>query len=585
MNKPLSVRTKIKASVVLVLLIVVSVSGVWANTRLGTDSSGQSWADVENDKITNSNGKAWTATGANLQLAIYDLNGTGGSVYIPVGEIDLTNSICIPEIIDILGSGMNETVLDWQGNNVVCFNASASSGTDYGGSIKNLYIKQGGTGILVNNMASFEVHKVKIISMDDYGVHTTSTAYHTLISQCRIIADIDGTGILFDANGGEAEGCDFAGYNGSTNVNISANGVTLNNNWFEIGPDKGNSSTTHIIIDGPSSIVIKGNFIGSTRNGGDQIKVIGNAANIGILNNNFGGANTTCINFSASDSNFNIVGNTFDLWQDYAILINDGNYYNIESNIFYTTSAKNPSGFIYATDVNRVVNVIGNIFYMNAATYIYAAQNVNIFDDNRVNCCAGVSVCNIASNNIINGNDNSIITWGIFQCRYIVSGNIIQNCKHGIGVHTSDVVVIGNTISNNMDTSGIYVDSDNCTVSSNTILDTDDNNVVLTASSEYCLITGNNIKGPISESGTNNLFVNNNGYITENGGAETSVDDGDTIVHGLASTPTYVLANCNESAIVAITAKDGTDFTVSLKDHAGNAVNGVTVYWRAYYEP
>ena len=84
--------------------------------------------------------------------------------------------------------------------------------------------------------------------------------------------------------------------------------------------------------------------------------------------------------------------------------------------------------------------------------------------------------------------------------------------------------------------------------------------------------------------GSNNIVYGNIGYITENGGAETSVDDGDTIVHGLDETPTYVLANCNESAIVAITAKDGTDFTVSLKDHAGNAVNGVTIYWRAFYE-
>jgi len=91
--KPIKVRTKIEAVVIILLMCVVSVSaGTW---KFGEDNAGQNWSGYSDNMIINSNGKAWTVTGANLQLAIYDLNGTGGTVYLPQATIDITSTIVI----------------------------------------------------------------------------------------------------------------------------------------------------------------------------------------------------------------------------------------------------------------------------------------------------------------------------------------------------------------------------------------------------------------------------------------------------------------------------------------------------------
>ena len=81
------------------------------------------------------------------------------------------------------------------------------------------------------------------------------------------------------------------------------------------------------------------------------------------------------------------------------------------------------------------------------------------------------------------------------------------------------------------------------------------------------------------------IFDNEN-YVTENGGASTSTDDGDTINHGCSGTPDYVLCTTNSSScVVSVTAINATTFTVALKNYIDFPVNGVTVYWRAFYIP
>ena len=67
--------------------------------------------------ITNSNGKYWSATGANLQLAIDDLNGTGGVVTLPVCNITLTDNIDIGKDVWLRGQGENTILFLGDGAN------------------------------------------------------------------------------------------------------------------------------------------------------------------------------------------------------------------------------------------------------------------------------------------------------------------------------------------------------------------------------------------------------------------------------------------------------------------------------------
>lgn len=68
---------------------------------------------------------------------------------------------------------------------------------------------------------------------------------------------------------------------------------------------------------------------------------------------------------------------------------------------------------------------------------------------------------------------------------------------------------------------------------------------------------------------------------SSNAGA-TSVADGGTVAHGLATTPEWV--RCTPSVageMVAVTAKGATTFTVAIKKHDGTAGTTQTVYWDA----
>jgi len=95
-----------------------------------------------------------------------------------------------------------------------------------------------------------------------------------------------------------------------------------------------------------------------------------------------------------------------------------------------------------------------------------------------------------------------------------------------------------------------------------------------------------NFQGPATDIFSGNIvnpqIKDNPGYVTEKGGG-TLVANGDTIAHGLVSTPVIVnLTVSDANHIVAVTAKDDTNITVGLKDSAGNNVNTAElVYWYA----
>ena len=81
--------------------------------------------------------------------------------------------------------------------------------------------------------------------------------------------------------------------------------------------------------------------------------------------------------------------------------------------------------------------------------------------------------------------------------------------------------------------------------------------------------------------GTNIKLFGNTGYVTESEGA-TSVADGGTIAHGLATTPTVVTVTPRVAGeLASVTARAPTTFTVAIKTDAGAAGTTQIVDWRA----
>ena len=79
-QKTLGLKTKL-VIVAIAFLLIVSV--VNATIRLEDPSGVTSGYWGDGTTIRNSNGKSWTPTGANRQAAIWDLNSTGGTVWLP----------------------------------------------------------------------------------------------------------------------------------------------------------------------------------------------------------------------------------------------------------------------------------------------------------------------------------------------------------------------------------------------------------------------------------------------------------------------------------------------------------------------
>ena len=88
------------------LLVSIAFGSAFAVTRTIT-STGDSFDTY----IRNSKGNYWTATGANLQLAVNDLT-TGGTVWLPAGTIYLPDSFYVTyNHTAIIGAGMYQTTI------------------------------------------------------------------------------------------------------------------------------------------------------------------------------------------------------------------------------------------------------------------------------------------------------------------------------------------------------------------------------------------------------------------------------------------------------------------------------------------
>lgn len=109
--------------------------------------------------------------------------------------------------------------------------------------------------------------------------------------------------------------------------------------------------------------------------------------------------------------------------------------------------------------------------------------------------------------------------------------------------------------------------------------------VVIVATAVGTKVLDNNLNGisgtKVSNAGSGTIFRNNTGYVSENKGV-TSVADGGTIAHGLATTPTKYGATASVAGeFVSITAVGATTLTVAIKKHDNTAGTTQNVAWWA----
>jgi hypothetical protein len=172
----------------------------------------------------------------------------------------------------------------------------------------------------------------------------------------------------------------------------------------------------------------------------------------------------------------------------------------------------------------------------------------------------------VANNLIVGGASTPSAAAGIFapfnHSALSITGNTITGTYAAGGVRVATSTITGLTIADNTVNQG-------------------------TASDPMVYITGSTVTGATIRgnggTGTVPLTVGTTTitYAQRNGGA-TSVADGGTISHGLATTPTSVrVATTTSGELASVTAVAASTFTVAIKTHAGAAGTTAVVYWEA----
>lgn len=393
---------------------VASGKMLWKDITIG---GGSGSGDFETQKIMNSNGENWTATGANIQLAINDLGDAGGQIWLPAANITVSSVINMDGNITITGCGRSTILYLADGSNCDVFDVTSESNITFenflidGNNFSNtdnplIDIQSAGAGgvatkyITVKNMIFLNCGT----SMVD--VHYDDNSWYLLVDSCRFNGIERDTG-LYPA------GIWFSGFN-----------AILKNNWIE------NTFGSGIVIEAASAepmasnIVIDGNFVTGYTGYGILAEGGGDTANITCVNNH--------------------------VWN-----LNSSSYWSPESS--------------YSTGIRITGNsTIANNWVHNVYRYgIYAEGHNTIVTGNEVDhvwvkegiLIDGTSIC---SNNVIRnifGNvggagrgiraSNEVFT----DPHFIITGNYIENVD-SVGIHVDAQYGTGNinhcVVSNNV---------------------------------------------------------------------------------------------------------------------------------------
>ena len=452
--------------------------------------------------ITNSNGKYWAATGANIQLAIDDLT-SSGEVNLPSGTITNTVDITLDENITLIGTGIS-TILNFTDSCLLVYDTSNVTLKDF------KYESNEGIYIWNENKDVYNIVLENIVAkVTNYSGGITDGAFIVFPKNDKLVEDIkfinckasnsDCIGFMFNGAGTtdkinkvllencEASRCGLqsdrknewvVGFDLAESVsyveNMTVTNCIANNNYesgfhFEETPRKKNIIISDCI---------------ASYNGVDKVAptfgsgfLIGNNVTISnciVVGNELRGIK---IKNGAKVSNCLIDGEGVT---DDGIRADDAT----SSPYYITTIVDN----IITGVVDEGIEFVKCTKIICSGNYI---ENVGEYGISVESSGVKSKHC-IVSNNVI---DNVVSYHGIsVKSSTMVLGNIINNTGSD-GISTSSAaehsVFTGNIISNTSG-KGIKVSADNCIITTNTLVD----------------ITST----VISNTGSGNIINNNIGY-------------------------------------------------------------------------
>lgn len=256
-----AIGLKNKASVYLVIFLLIAATFI-ANAsmpiKFGTNSESQSFFGINQTStqyITNSNGRAWTATGANLQAAIDSLGSGGGKILCPVMDFSTSGLYINESNIVIEGCG-NESKIRLSGStNTNVFTCTDVKNVHF----KNLFIDGNedgqtymATGHLYQNVVYFNrsedcsVENCYIINATRNAICSRHGMDNSFIN--NIVRDV---GITLKGGTGSC-GIYLRGDNGSSVINNKVHNCYANGIVAEHGhiPDPGRWYSNHVTIVG-----------------------------------------------------------------------------------------------------------------------------------------------------------------------------------------------------------------------------------------------------------------------------------------------------------------------------------------------
>ena len=584
-----------------VAIIMVFSSVGYATIKLGEDGSGQKWFGDDAGLITSSNGKAYPATGAGLQAAIWGLNGTGGIVNVPQGEYTIDFDINLTNVIlRGVGSGCS-----WAfGSDVDCLatqfalDDTANITIHLGGKLQGIYINvsnnydgeaivvegerfwisekdvlkditlrkgscANGTGITIRARHDNQ-HYIMFTSFEDiyvwgfYNGMVTENDGSGAYASGNIYSDLS-----FHANARALTTYDSGGV--YSNIQISADtgtiegirshgaGIMFSNVmcW-----DWQHASGLCLNISG-GKCYAEGYFCDKINCTGVDNVIIDNS--IGTI---FGNSETT--------STFTVSSNTSEdsSLADYVcdgvadqdtielaiaalpaggghIILKEGTYYfdgqfNISQKDNWILQGQGNNTILLLStniDPDKMVYIVSNNFVMRDLQV-----NANGKTCDRVITVTGDSVrCRIDNCYITAGQDDE---YGIYFYHPDSSECVIENCNiwdcdYAIYANTNNVSIINNRIHGNSHAAIAFGDYHR--IRGNDLYDNEYGifNVNNSRITDN-IIYDNSISGITTQSPRKNVVKDNMGWITENSGTDTITTTSKTVAHGLDGAPTVI---------------------------------------------
>lgn len=385
-------------------------------------------------KIHNSNGNNWSATGANIQQAIWDLNGTGGTVWIPSGtytNIDLTID---KDNVSLIGQGCGSYMPE---------GATVFKKTTDG---NMLTIQKSGSHNV--RMAHIEGIQFQMDDGDTYSGHAIyiKEATDPIIYSCAF-ENINGSAIFIDDSvyASTIEECKFRRCGNTTNEysTITYNASAGNQDTYPrvIGCIFEQGIFRDISIENVANVndgVIRDNYFEAANASGVSRPyhsfIFLRGYRFTVSSNKFFCADDPSIDLTHIyvATSYNIINDNLIRYGKVGIKITAGQKSSIESNNIYGCSY---NGIIVQTDKNTICNNV----VMSCGTTPATAQcgiklelsDYNMVDDNAVHACIDKGIYVYRSNNST------------------ISNNIVTNTDYGIGFyHSYDNIVSYNQLSN-----------------------------------------------------------------------------------------------------------------------------------------